>query len=257
MGWGGGLTFPLGVSVKTPPGVCLAHGPLWGSTLGTGDPGPRRARARAAAELWGVRGEIRVPWVLAGSPQAHRGGWDPGCGLLPLQPSRPQEARRYRPALPPRAVPPARPGTVLQGLPAQSPSEPAREVGLGDGGSSHCPRADPADASCGHFLDSHLGAPLGHDKYPRQLGAGAGGVPTFTGAPPQKLPQKRGSRVAAPAPPVRGGMQETPLEWARVQFCAGDVQTGSRRLWSLRHGGCPAPASSQSPCPSRQGPPEL
>ena len=83
------------------------------------------------------------------------------------------------------------------------------------------------------------------------------GVPTFTGAPPQKLPQKRGSRVAAPAPPVRGGMQETPLEWARVQFCAGDVQTGSRRLWSLRHGGCPAPASPQSPCPSRQGPPEL
>ena len=202
MGWGGGLTFPLGVSVETPPGVCLAHGPLWGGTLGTGDPGPRRARARAAAELWGVRGEIRVPWVLAGSPQAHRGGWDPGCGLLPLQPSCPQEARRCRPALPPRAVPPARPGTVLQGLPAQSPSEPAREVGLGDGGSSHCPRADPADASCGHFLDSHLGAPLGHDKYPRQLGAGAGGPHVHRG-PSTEASAEKGKQGGSPSSPCQ------------------------------------------------------
>lgn len=34
VGWGGGLTFPLEVSVKTPPGVCLAHGPLWGALWG-------------------------------------------------------------------------------------------------------------------------------------------------------------------------------------------------------------------------------
>lgn len=79
----------------------------------------------------------------------------------------------------------------------------------------------------------------------------------FTGVPPQKLPQKRGSRVAAPAPPVRGGTQETPQEWARAQFCAGDIQMGSRQLWRLRHGGHPAPASPQSPCPSCQGLPEL
>lgn len=147
---------------------------------------------------WGLFG----PWAIVGGHSGDRrpwskegvgqgccralGGW--GRGQSPLgplwfpprppgvdgiqaavsscpSPACPQEARCCRSsALPPRAVPPARPGTVLQGLPAQSPSEPAREVGLEAGGSSHCPRADPADASRGHFSDSHHGAPLGRDN---------------------------------------------------------------------------------------------
>ena len=83
------------------------------------------------------------------------------------------------------------------------------------------------------------------------------GVSAFTGAPPQKLPQQRGSRAAAPAPPVRGGTQETPLEWARAEFCAADVQTGSRWLWSLWTADTPPEPGAPSPSPSLQGLPEL
>ena len=236
------------VSVKTPPGVCLAHGPRWGGTLGAGDPGPRRARDRAAAELWRVRGEIRVPWVLAGSPQARRGGWDPGCGLLPPQPSLPPGSQ----ALPLLSLHcPRGPGPLpAQGLSCRGfrPRVPVSRPGRWAWGMG-APHAVPGQTLPMHPVDTSrtlTTGPLSAVTNTPDSWGQVQGVPAFTGAPPQKLPQKRGSRVAAPAPRVRGGMQETPLEWARVQFCAGVVQTGSRRLWSLRHGGCPAPASPES-----------
>ena len=169
------------------------------------------------------------------------------AGFFPTQPSL-SPGSQALPLLclpcPWRAEPSAHPGTLLQGLPAQGPSELAREVGLGAGsvqlpGASRCP---------GQTLPVHPGdtswilivGPLSAMTNTPDGWGQVQGVSAFTRAPPQKLPQQRGSRAAAPAPPVRGGTQETPLERARAEFCAADAQRGSRWLWSLWHGGHPA-----------------
>ena len=187
------------------------------------------------------------------------------AGLFPPQPSLSPGSQVLLPLslhCPPRAKPPACPGTLLQGLPAQGPSELAQEVGLGAGsvqlpGASCCPRADPANASWGHFLDSHHGASLGHDKYPRWLETSARGLCIHRG-PSTEASTEKGKQSGCPSSPCQRWHPEDPsgageggvLCSRRPEGLQVAVEPLARRTSRLSQ-------APPSPCPSHQGPPEL
>ena len=201
MGWGADV--PIGSFCENSSWRLFGPWATVGGHSGGGRPWSKEGAGQGCCRALGGEGRDQSPlgprWFPPG-PQ----GWMGSRLRSPPSPAQPAPgkpgAAAPLPALPPRAGPPARPGTVLQGLPAQSPSEPAREVGLGDGGSSRCPRADPADASCGHFSYSHHRAPLGRDKYPRQLGASAGGPRVHRGPSTEASAEKGKQSGSASSP---------------------------------------------------------
>lgn len=247
MGWGGGLTFPLEVPVKTAPGVCLAHGPLWGDTLGTGGPGPRRAWARAAAELWGGGGEVRVPWVLAGSPPGPQ-GWTGSRLRSPPAPAQP--VPRKPGAAAPLHCPRGPCPLPAQGLscrgfqprvPVSRPGRWAWRLGA--------PHTVPGQTLPMHPVDTSrilTTGPLSAVTInPRWLGASAGGPRVHRG-PSTEASAEKGKQSGSPSSPCQ--------RW----HAGGPSGVGEGAVLCRRHPdglqAALAPSARWTPCPSQ--PPE-